>query len=120
MHVAATFLTSQCPSGWALAIQALLGVQEAAAAQRKKGRAAGGGGRAGGDRRPERPPQQRYASVEDHWRKLNPEQRRDLLRLPVRDLLAGEVSAWPMWGDVRLQIPLNTPLWLHWHLVSGT
>ena len=64
--------------------------QEAAAAQRKKGRAAGGGGRAGGgDRRPERPPQQRFASVEDHWRKLTPEQRHELLRLPVRELLAG-------------------------------
>ena len=64
-------------------------VQEAAAAQRKKGRTAGGGSRAGGDRRPERPPQQRFASVEDHWRKLTPEQRHELLRLPVRDLLAG-------------------------------
>ena len=59
--------------------------------QRKKGRApGGGGGRTVSDRRPERPPQQRYASVEDHWRKLNTEQRRELLRLPVRDLLAGD------------------------------
>jgi len=50
---------------------------------------AGGGSRAGGSSRPERPPQQRFASVEDHWRKLTPEQRHELLRLPVRDLLAG-------------------------------
>lgn len=63
--------------------------------QRKKlrGGSGGGGGGKAGDRRPERSPQQRYQSVEEHWRKLNPEQRRRLLTIPLRTLFAGECSA---------------------------
>ena len=59
-----------------------------AAAQRKKLR----GSSKAGDRRAERSPQQRYTSVEEHWRKLTPEQRRQLLTLPLRTLFSGELQ----------------------------
>lgn len=67
--------------------------QEAAALQRKKVRGGGGGGKAG-ERRPERSPQQRYQSVEEHWRKLSAQQRRQLLSIPLQTLFAGERHVW--------------------------
>lgn len=71
----------------------------AAAARRKsKGKQGGGKGGAGGGAKAARPRtcQERYLDVEAFWASLRPEQRRELLRVPVATLLQG---GWARAGD---------------------
>ena len=72
-----------------------------------------GVGRGGRERRAERTPQEQYNGVKDFWVRIEPEERRKLLRVPVSSLLESESLGtyanemllclyWGRWLDLKM------------------